>query len=753
MEFPISFIKAGDEYSTYIKHIPAPYFRRNFSTDKPVVFAELLITGLGFYEAYFNGENITKGKLAPYRSNIDDYIYYDRYDLSDKITIGKNVIGVLLGNGMRNAPGGYVWDFDKARFRGAPITAFSLKIEYEDGTEETVFSDTETLTARSPIIFDDLHYGEYYDARLEIPDWNMPDFDDSGWSRAITAEAPRGETKLCEAEPIAVRNILSPVSVTKYEEGSYIYDFGVNSAGLCRLKIRGFRGQKVLLRFFEVLVNSEPYFKNNRFDFGDDRGKRYQEDEYYCSGNGTEEYTPHFTYHGFRYVLVSGITEEQATDDLLTYIEMGSDIKKRGSFTCSDDMVNKIQEATVRSDASNFFYFPTDCPQREKNGWTADAALSAEQMLLNFSPEKSYMEWLRNIYKAINDKGQLPGIVPTGGWGYEWGNGPAWDGVIVTIPYYTYKYTGDISVLQELSAPLMRYLNYLYSRLDENGLIAIGLGDWCQVGLDCNKYKTPLVVTDTVLTCDIAEKAAFIYGELGQEEQREFAACLAEKTRSAFRKNLIDMNNFTVEGATQTAQAMAIYYGMFTSEEAPRAFEVLLGYIHAADDHFDTGVLGGRVIFRLLSEYGYTELAYKMITRPDYPSYGNWFVRGATTLWEVFSPEGGSINSLNHHFWGDVSAWFYIYLAGIRVNPTCKDTAEVNIKPYFVNELYKVSAFHDTPHGRVSVEWSREEKSVIISIEAADALHGKIILPEGYVFEDFETEKPLISGKYYAVKK
>ena len=749
MDFPLNFIKAGDKFTTIEEHIPAPYFRRTFTADKEAASAELIITGLGYYELYVNGKKITKGPLAPYRSNIDDYIYYDRYDIASVLSAGKNVIGIMLGNGIRNAPGAYIWDFEKARFRGAPITAFSLTVKYKDGSGETVVSDTETLTAPSPVIFDDLHFGEYYDARLEIPGWNMPDFDDSGWSRAVPAEPPRGEARLCGADPITVRSVIKPVSVTKYTDDSYIYDFGVNTAGLCSLRINGTEGQKVLMRYFETFVDGEPYFRNNRFDPDD----RFQEDEYYCSGKGTEEYTPHFTYHGFRYVLVSGITAEQANSELLTYLEMSSDIKKTGDFRCSDGTVNKIQEATVRSDTSNFFYFPTDCPQREKNGWTADASLSAEQVLLNLSPEKSYKEWMRNIYKALNDRGQLPGIIPTGGWGYHWGNGPAWDNVIVYIPYYTYKYCGDRQMLEELAVPLMRYLNYLFTRLDGEGLIAIGLGDWCQVGLIEDQFKTPLVVTDTILTCDIAEKAAFIYGELGMEAQKQFALSLAERTRDAFRGNLIDKASLTVEGGTQTGQAMALFYGMFTDEEKARALDVLVKYIHEADDHFDTGVLGGKVIYRVLAENGYVDLAYKMITRPDYPSYGNWIARGATTLWEAFYPENGRILSLNHHFWGDVSAWFYIYLAGMKINPTCRDTTEVDIKPCFAEALSEVSAYHDMPDGKISVSWNRNGSKITLAIEAAEKLHGKIGLPAGYVFEDGDTEKELKSGNYTVIRK
>ena len=750
MTFPTQFIKAGDEFTKPEKYIPAPLFRRSFSVDELPEKAELLITGIGIYEVYINGENITKGLLAPYRSNPLHYVYFDKYDITQKLQKGNNTVGVILGNGFKNSVVVETWDFYKSPFRGAPETAFSVELTYGDKMV-LIESDEKTLTAPSPIIFDDFHYGEYYDARLEIENWNMPDFDDSSWQNAIKALAPTGEKKLCEAEPIVFRSEIEPISITEFGE-DYIYDFGVNSAGVCRLKISGERGQRIVLKHFETLVDGKPYFANIRFD----PEERFQEDEYYLSGNGTETYIPRFTYHGFRYVLVSGVTKKQATKDLLTYLELNSDLKYAGSFSCSDEIVNKIQEATVRSDTSNFHYFPTDCPQREKNGWTADASLSAEQMLLNITPENSYKEWLRNIYKAMNNEGKLPGIIPTTGWGYHWGNGPAWDNVIVNLPYYTYLYRGDTEILRELSIPLMRYLNYLYSKLDQRELMEIGLGDWCQPGNKEEIYDTPLVVTDTIITNDIANKAAFIYEVLGLKPQCQFALTLAKKTREAFRKHLIDFDSLKVYGNTQTSQAMAIYYGMFEENEKPKAFDILLEYISEKNGHFDTGVLGGRIIFRLLADFGYGELAYNMITRSDYPSYGNWIKRGATTLFEAFYPENGRILSLNHHFWGDVSAWFYIYLAGIKVNPTRNDVTNIDISPCFIEKLTNVKAKHKTPNGTISVEWNREYDKIILKISADGKIHGTVKLPKGFVFDDSSNEKEYDCSttlELYSVKK
>lgn len=744
-DLPINFICAGKDFCELDKFVPAPYFRFSFNINKQIKSADIRICGLGYYFLYINGQDITKGYFAPYRSNPDDIIYYDVYDITDKINSGKNTIGAILGNGFQNPFGGFIWDMSKAPWRAAPQLAFDIEITYFDGTSEVLTTDENTLTAPSPILFDDLHFGEYYDARLEIPNWNLPELDDSNWKNCEKAPTPRGKARICEAEPIIIKEKIKPISITK-EGDAYRYDFGVNNSGLFLLKISGQAGQKVVLKFGETIVDGKLYTDNIRFN----SSHRFQEDEYTCKGSGVEEYTPKFTYHGYRYALVYGIAEEQATKDLLTYLVMSSDLKINGGFECDNDIVNKIQEITVRSSISNFYYFPTDCPQREKNGWTADAALSSEEMLLNITPENSYKEWLRNIHKAMSDDGKLPGIVPTSGWGYSWGNGPAWDNVLVYLPYYTYIYRGDKSILEESAIPFMRYLNYLFSRLDSNNLISIGLGDWCPPGKREDQYASPVIVTDSILTVDIAEKCAFMFDVLNMKPQKEFAESLAIIVKSAIRKNLIKSG--IVDGDCQTSQAMAIYYNIFDEDEKADAFAYLLKLIDKADGHFDTGVLGGRIIYRLLADNDEAELAYNMITRTDFPSYGNWIVRGATTLWESFMPEGGRILSLNHHFWGDVSAWFYKYLAGINVNPDRKNVNCTDIKPYFISSLSHVKAWHNLPCGKLMVEWNRNENGIILDINAPLELEGTISLHKGYLFADGSKLCPVKTGSYNIVK-
>jgi alpha-L-rhamnosidase len=739
-----SFIKATEMYNTFEEQIPAYYFRKPVCVENKAK-GKITVAVCGLYDLYFNGERITRGFLSPYISNTNDYVYFDEYEVT--FQKGENVIGFILGNGLQNNPGGHIWDFDKASFRSAPMA--SVKVENECG-EVLCLSDSSFKTHPSPIRFDDYRFGECYDANYEIDAWCNVGFDDSGWGNALKAVAPKGELRLADVEPIVKECEIKPVSITKMSDG-YLYDFGVSNAGVCKLKIKGEKGQKITLRHSDSLYpNGEPNITQIWFisQYTDRDNKLVHADTYVLKGEGEEVYEPRFVYHGFRYVKVTGITDEQATSDLITYMVYHTKLDSLGDFCCSDETVNKLQEITRRSIVSNFHHFPTDCPQREKNGWTADAALSCEAALINFNPERNYLEWYRNILKAQADNGSLPGIIPTGGWGFAWGNGPAWDCVLAVIPYFTYLYRGKTDMIYLGADAMIRYLEYLNTRKDENSLLAIGLGDWCHVG--GIEPKAPLIVTDSIMAMDIANKIAFMLSAVGMTEKAQFAKAQAEKYREAIRKNLIDFNTMTVKGNCQTSQAMCIFYDVFEESEKAKAFKVLLDTINSADEHIDLGVLGGRVIFHVLTQFGYSDLAFKMIMREDYPSYANILTRGATTLWENFHPTG--VSSMNHHFWGDISAWFIKCIAGINPNPTRKNTNEVLIKPNFISSLEYASAYHIAPLGKIEVLWKKRGEEIILTVKIPSGVFGEIKLPEGYCFEDMTSSKVAEEKEYKIIK-
>lgn len=744
MEFSKKFVCECLEFSTYEKNVPAPLFRKSFVLDKAPDTAEILICGLGFYELFVNGRKITKGLLAPYISNSDHICYYDKYDLCEYLHEGENVIGVMLGDGHQVGKT-VVWDFKDNIMNSAPLLALSAEITYGDSV--LTFEADDFVCKKGPILFNDLRSGVFYDARLEEEGWNAPGFDEHDWHKPLCGiYKPRGYAKLCEAEPVKVLREIKPVGIRKGElleytpredvmecwspikpfethaelEGGYIYDFGENNSGTLRLKIKGERGQKVSLQCAEQLTDDKLDYNNINF-YPDGFSQR---DIYYLKGDGEEIFEPMFTYHGFRYVYVSGITEEQATEELLTYLVIGSDLEARGSFECSDDMANRLYEISLRSDSSNFVYFPTDCPHREKNGWTGDASMSAEHMIMTRATENSWREWLNNIRMAQKENGQLPGIVPTGNWGYEWGNGPAWDSVLFNLPYFAHKFRGETDIIRENANSMLRYLEYISRRRDEKGIVAVGLGDWLPVvRMDGGKRSdAELGFTDSVMVLDMCRKGAEMFDTIGLTLHKTFAEQLGKEMLEAIRREYIDFDTFTVRGEYQTTQAMAIFYNVFLEEEKPRAFKVLTDIIHRDNDSFTCGFLGIRVIFHVLAEFGEADLAYKMMMKNDSPSYGYWIEKGETTLLELFAKYDGYFSSSkNHHFFGDVINWLISRAGGIRV----VNSETVVIKPCFIKTWDWCRAAHRLPNGEVEVYWVRTAEGIELNIKKTGSIDCK----------------------------
>lgn len=758
MKFSNQFIKANNELCSFEQYVPAPYFRKKFMLDFKPESGEITICGLGFYELSVNGKPITKGAMAPYISNTDEVCYYDNYDITSLLKEGENVIGVLLGNGMRNPYGGFIWDFDKDICGDPLVLALCLEARKGEKTFE-LEADESFRTASSPIVYNDLRMGYCYDAREELTGWDALDFDDSGWQCAMPAKKPCGIAKLCEAEPIVVTEERKPVKMTHYDElpyayekkadgktiestlrkNVYVYDFGINSAGLTKLHINGKPGQKITIRHGEETVNGK-FAINTMIFLRQDQvhNERYlqhaQTDVFICKG-GEETFVPKFKYDGFRYAYVEGLEEEQA-EGALTMLVMNSDLQPRADFSCSDEVINKLFACARNSDLSNFYYFPTDCPHREKNGWTGDASVSAEHMLLNLTAEKSLAEWMANVREAQRSDGVLPGIVPTGNWGVTWGNGPAWDSVCVSIPYYVYKYTGDKKIIEDNFFLIMRYLAYVMTRRDDRGLIAFGLGDWVDPRGNQN-IAAPLELTDSITIYDFAKKAAFLFDQIGKRNEADYAGKIAEEMRTAIRKHLLDKETMTMSGECQTSQAFALACGIFDEAELPMARQRLLDIIHRDGDINACGMIGLRHIYHVLSDMGESELAYKIITATHQHCYGYWIASGATSLWESFGkPDSAASGSKNHHFLGDISSWFIQELAGLKPNPDATDISRFEVSPKFIPQLSFAKAHFVSRFGKVATEWRREGETVILSLTAPDGTWGEICLPEGYAFAD-----------------
>lgn len=736
----MQFIKATDKYCTREEHLAAPIFRRAFELDGDVSAAELKITVTGFYELYVNGENITRGLLAPYISNPDHLLYLDTYDIAPYLRPGKNAIAVILGNGFANQDI-TSWEFSVAPFRSSPRLALSAEIDTTAGGVR-ICSDESFRTTPSPILFDMYRLGVIYDAREEREGFSLPEYDDADWGYAMLAEAPLGDIVPSRAVPIRIREELKPRHIERqsdfyclyYKNGEpmkecyipdgYLYDFGVNGAGVCRLKIKGERGQRITVRHGENLKDG--YFNiGSTITIKQDTPSLInylQTDVYYLKGGEEEIFFPSFTYHGFRYAFVEGITKEQATEDLLTYAVFNTDVNKRSHFECSDEVLNTLYKMAIRADLSNFHHFPTDCPHREKNGWTGDASVSAHQLLLSFDCAEALGVWLESARYAQTAEGKLPGIIPTATWGYDWGSGPAWDAAIINLPYYAYRYDGRTDIIRENADMIERYLHYISSRADERGLVACGLGDWCQPRPDGAPISSPLEFTDSIQVLEMAAKSAVMLDAVGRSEAAAFARELEAGMRRAVCEHLIDRENGIAAGACQTSQALALRFGIFTEDEKPRAYRALIDMIEAKGGHVDCGMIGLRHIFHVLFENGDADIALNMITRDDAPSYGSMIRLGGTALFESLVPNGLN-ESENHHFYGDIIHLFISKLVGIRINPTLTDTGSVLIAPTIPESIHYAAASYDFPEGTLSVRWEKQGDGLIaISATVPDGI-------------------------------
>lgn len=689
-----------DQPTRYTGH-EAYLLRREFVLTKPVQSAKLFICGLGLGEYYVNGERVTDCVLMPPYSRYDVTTYYNVFDITASIRTGVNVLGAMLGNGMYNDVN-TLWEFDKAPWRDIPKLVCELHINYQDGTTDLICSDKQWKGKKAPIIFNHARAGETYDARLESSGWADADCDDSSWLSPAICRGPGGDLKEMGMPPICVVRTLSMTEISKTDAGTIVYDAGENISGWVRITLSGKIGHTVTLRYAERLDQTGGIDAENINLFNDDTPVRHT-DTYILKGEGVEVWEPRFVYHGFRYVEVINGLENIKLEARVAHTAL--DII--GDFACSDDMLNQIHKASCRSTLCNYHGLPTDCPHREQNGWTGDAALSAEQALLNFDMIESYAKWLGDIIDCQRTNGQIPGIAPTGGWGFNWGSGPAWDSALILIPGYVYNSTGSARLITQCWVAMEKYMSFIHSMAD-NHIVCFGLGDWCP---PANAVICDTALTDTAYYYVFAKEMshyADIIGKDGTQYEK-----LAISIRTAWRKRFLTCEGIVTE--SQTAWACAIYQGLLDEDEIPDAAARLAHLVKAKDNHIDCGILGTKYVFTALAENGYQDVLYKMVTNPTCPSYAWWMLNGMTTLCEDWEMR----TSLNHHMFSEVDHWLYKYVAGIRFDTPGYES--VHIEPMPIAEVSWVRAHHRG----ISVEWN--EKSVIV-----DTLTPGVLIIDGH---------------------
>jgi alpha-L-rhamnosidase len=659
---------------------------------------------LGFYELRLNGEKVGDHVLDPSFTRYDKRVLYVTYDVTAQIKQGKNAVGAMLGNGWYNSHSRCVWDFDKSPWRDRPKLLVQLRLVLDDGSVQTIVSDGSWRATIGPVVRDAIRNGEVYDARREMPGWDTAVFDDAAWAAAEIVAGPKGTLRSQMMPAAKVMQTFAPAGVTEPKPGLFVVDTGQNMAGWLQLNVSGPAGTRIVIRYGERLAPDGTVDAKGIAQHV--RTKPFQTDTYILKGQGVETWEPRFTYHGFRYVEVAGFPGKPTVDNFRAKV-VHTAFKKAGSFGCSNELLNTIQKHTIWSYWGNFVDgYPTDCPHREKNGWTGDAHLAAEQAMYNFDNTAAYLKWLNDLKDEQQPDGNLPGIVPTSGWGYKWGNGPAWDSAYVLIPWYLYQYCGDTRVLADHYDGMKRYVDYMTSR-SKNHLVSHGLGDWVPA-----KTVTPEVVTSSgyyyVDTLIVAKCAAL----LGKHADAEKYTALAQAIRRAYNKTLYKGDGIYANGS-QTALSCAVYQGLVAPEEKSRVVARLAANVEQHKDHLDTGILGAKYLFHALSGNGKHDVAYRIATQTTAPSYGDWIRRGATTLWE----DWGDGASRNHIMFGDISAWFYQTLAGINIDPRQPAFRRAIIRPRPVGDLTWAHGEHESLYGLLASRWRIKDN--VFSLDVA----------------------------------
>lgn len=695
------------------KVLPAPFFRNSFECGESISKAEVRICGLGYYELFINGRKVGDHVLDPVATHYDRRAGYVVYDVAQYLRPGVNVVGVVLGNGWYNCHSSEVWHFDKASWRAYP----KLRLRLDVDGRFALGSDSSWKVADGPITFDGLRNGETYDARLELGGWLSADYDDSRWGQAARTPPPGGRLVEQTMPPCKVVETL-PVRQSFDAPAGTVYDFGVNIAGWARIEVTGAAGSEIVVKYGERLDESHNLDQRHIAQYllaGD-----FQTDRYILKGEGLETWEPRFTYHGFCYAQVS--VNGDAKVEKIEARRVRTAFDRIGSFSCSDSVLNKLHECAVRSYEGNFVGIPTDCPHREKNGWIGDAKLAAETGLCNFDASSSYAYWLDTLAEAQRPSGQMPGIAPTAGWGYNWGSGPAWDSALFEIPWNIYLYTGDFAPIARLYDAMRRYIDYCADMADNN-ILSFGLGDWNHV--DPAAMVAPEFISTAYYfsVCSMMAKFAKIT-ERGKDVK--LYSGLSEDIRRSFNSRFHKGDGLYAKGEP-TAQACVLQMGLAEEPERKRTIERLVSAVELAGGKACFGFLGAKIVPRALAENGHVDLAYRLITQDEFPGWGYWLKQGATSLWEDWR----GAQSLNHIAFGDVGAWMYRYLAGITPDPERPGFEHVLVKPNPAGNLRAVKYTHLSPRGEIALEWNLKDGLFTLDLSIPEKSCATVILPDG----------------------
>src|SRR5580658_5081631 len=680
--------------------------RNTIDLPKRVRRARVFVAATGYYELHLSGKRVGNRVLDPAWTDFSKRILYSTYDVTADLKPGMNTMAALLGRA-------WYGKLSDSKLR----LLLQLEGEFEDGSPFVYTSDADWRALKSPILADDIYDGETYDARREQPGWDDTWFDDQGI--ACTVDDVKGVTLSSEAMPaIEVVDTLIPHKMSETAPGVYVYDFGQNFSGWVSLNVRGSAGTRVRIRYSEV---ANP---DGGIDVANLRGAKAT-DTYILRGDGAREHwEPRFTYHGFRYAEVTGFPGTPGLDTVRGR-EVHTAVNAVGSFASSKQMLNDVQHLFTWSIKTNLHSIPTDCDQRdERLGWAGDANLSAETAMFNFDMAAFYTNFLRDIRDAQGSEGEVPNTVPyVNKFGLTRIGDPSWGVLYPLLVKFMYENYGDTRILKEHYAGIKAWAEFLHKHAPGGVMDYEYFGDWVAV------EPTPSKLTATFSYIQSLEAVALAARRLGNTADAATYKKLADEARAGFHKRFFDAEGFYQPGS-QASQVMALYAGVPSEKERGEVFTRLLNdlnYFH--NMHLSTGIVSTKYLFPVLADHGDVELAYDVLTQPDYPGFGFMLAHGATTLWELWQEKTDPrMNSHNHHAFASAGTFLYRTLAGIQAAEP--GYAKIRIAPSLVHDLNWVSASTETPYGYVATAWKRSDTGYTLEVAVPVGTTATIELPK-----------------------
>lgn len=691
---------------------PAASLRRAFDVSKKVASARLYVTALGSYRVFLNGNRVSSDVLTPDFTDYHKRVLYQTYDVTESVNSGSNVISALLGDGWYGSPLTWVG----MHFFAPPNRLEAqLELTYADGSHESVVTDDSWKASASPIVESQIYGGETYDARREVAGWQMPNFDDSRWSAATIGYAPSIAITSQPAAPVRVIETLAPKTVNAVTNGAYVFDMGQNMVGWVTLKVKGTAGTRVQLRFAERLNPDGTIYTENLRNAD-------ATDTYILKGEGDETFAPHFTFHGFRYVEVTGFPGEPGLGVLEGDVVSSVSGEPAATLTTSSELVNHMWEIGLWGQRGNYLSIPTDCPQRdERLGWMGDAGVFWRTGTYNYDVAAFSQKFIEDIVDAQTSQGAFTNVSPntlpfsggetegTEAWNEGMVGAPGWGDAGVIVPWTTWLQYADKSVIEKNWDAMQRWMEFIQSRnpdfIRKNG-VGPNFADW--LAPDPNTNKDLLATAYWAL---IANQMADMAHATGKEADAKRYEEVVKNIRAAFQKAYIKSDG-TVGTGTQTSYVVALYTKLAPAALEPALVDKLVKDIEKHNWHLSTGFLGTPFLLFTLANHGRTDVAYRLLLNETYPSWGYMLSKGATTWWERWNGDTGdpSMNSYNHYAFGSVVAWVYRYSAGIDTSLSAPGFKEIVVHPHLDARMPAAQAEYESVYGKIVSDWKGTPK-------------------------------------------